>query len=141
MRTTCSILLLGFLALSGCSSNRQARVAEPQGALIAWDGLGQDPNVRLVRHAHVVVDKQSTVEIEAKEAALAKLREYSREWVALRREIDAAEDARIAKILVICTGCDTAAKPAPVSSTEVRRGTLQATSASQRSPADADRWR
>jgi hypothetical protein len=114
MRARCSILVLASLVLSGCGPSRQAWVAVPHGAYgasIAWDGLGQDPNVRPIKHVHVNVAKKSTSENDGREtalrreAALAKLREYSREWVSLRKEIDAAEDARIAKILVICTGC------------------------------------
>jgi hypothetical protein len=47
--------------------------------------------------------------IERKEAQLKKLPEYSKEWMALRRQIDAEDEARIAKILAICRGCETAA--------------------------------
>jgi hypothetical protein len=112
MRARWSILVLASLVLSGCGPSRQAWVAVPHGAYgasIAWDGLGQDPNVRPIKHVHldvhVDVAKKSTSENDSREATLATLREYSREWVSLRKEIEAAEDARIAKILVICTGC------------------------------------
>jgi hypothetical protein len=108
MPTRCSILLLALLVLGGCSSNRQVRVTVPQGSRIAWDGLGQDPNLPPARHVSVA-RPPSMAEIDSKKAALARLREYSREWVALRKEIDIAEDTRIAKILVICTGCQPAA--------------------------------
>jgi hypothetical protein len=103
MRARWSILVSVFLMLGGCSSSRQAWVAVPHGALVAWDGLGQDPNVRPIKHARVA--NKPPPEIDSREAALATLPEYSREWVSVRKEMDAAEDARIAKILVICRGC------------------------------------
>src|SRR5258707_3169400 len=107
MRARWSIVVPALLVLGGCSTSRQAWVAVPHGTSIAWDGSGQDPNVRRIRHARVT--KNLTAEINSREAApsreaaLATLPAHSREWVSLRREIDAAEDARIAKLLVICT--------------------------------------
>lgn len=93
-----------MLTLCGCSSSRQAWVAQPRGSLVAWDGLGRDPNLPAIRRTHTKSDQPKS-ENENREAALAGLREYSREWVAVRKAIDAEEDARLAKILVICRGC------------------------------------
>ena len=40
-----------------------------------------------------------------KEKVLATLREYSAEWAALHKEIEAEEDRRLKAKLVICRGC------------------------------------
>ena len=102
-----SILLPILLLLGGCSSSRQVWVAPPYRTSFAWDGLGRDPNARRIRHPQqrAQVAKEAIPEMDRREAALAALPEYSREWVSLRKELDAAEDARITNILAICKGC------------------------------------
>jgi hypothetical protein len=105
-----SLFLPVVLALCGCSSGQQAWVARPHGSLVAWDGLGRDPTLPAVKRALTKSEKPKS-EIQAKSknedrtAELAGLREYSREWAAVRKAIDAEEDARVANILVICRGC------------------------------------
>ena len=104
-----SLFLPVVLALCGCSSGQQAWIAQPH-RLVAWDGLGRDPALPAVKRAHTKPEKpkseiQEKSKTEDREAALAGLREYSREWAAVRKAIDAEEDARLAKILVICRGC------------------------------------
>ena len=98
------------LALCGCSSSQQIwtmQASPTQGRRVAWDGLGRsrDPNLYVIKQARSKPEKPKSAN-ENREAELAGLREYSREWVALRNAIDAEEDARLAKILIICRGCE-----------------------------------
>jgi hypothetical protein len=104
MTTRWLVLLPFVLALCGCSGN-QVWDSQPHRSLAAWDGPGRDPKLRAIKRARAKPEEPKSA-IENREAELAGLREYSREWVTLRREIDAEEDARIAKILVICRGCE-----------------------------------
>ena len=114
MKTSWLVLLPVVFALCGCSSSRQVWVTQPPHSLVGWDGLGRNPNLPAIRRARTKPEKprlaseseETASAIEKKEAELAGLRPYSREWVTLRRDIDAAEDARIAKILMICRGCE-----------------------------------
>lgn len=76
--------------------------------------MGRDPTLPPIKRARTKPEKSkpdnenkdTKSAIETREAELARLPTYSREWVALRRTIDAEEDARIAKILIICRGCE-----------------------------------
>lgn len=120
MTTRWIFLLPVVLALCGCSSSRQVWLAQPHPSLVAWDGLGRDPALPPIKRARTKPEKSNPQNenkgtesaIENREVELARLPTYSREWVALRREIDAEEDARIAKILIICRGCEVPISPA-----------------------------
>src|SRR5437764_1482952 len=109
--TTRWLVLPILLALCGCSSTQHFWIAQPHRSLVAWDGLGRDPNLPPTKRTRTKLKKLSSAEqpksaYENREAELAGLRKYSREWVALRTAINAEEDARIAKILIICRGCE-----------------------------------
>jgi len=107
-------LQLLLLSMCGCSSGQQVLVAQPHPSFAYWDGertppsAGQDqgPKSKVAQEMSNTEDRSA---IERKEAKLKKLPEYSKEWMALRRQIDAEDEARIAKILAICRGCETAA--------------------------------
>jgi hypothetical protein len=119
MTTRWMVLLPVVLALCGCSSSRQVWIVQPHPSLVAWDGFGRDPTLPPIKRARTKAekpkpeseDKETESAIQAREAKLAGLPTYSREWVALRKEIDAEEDARLAKILIICRGCDVPITP------------------------------
>jgi hypothetical protein len=111
------VLQLLCLALCGCSSGRQVWVAQPHHSFAYWRGWDGTPNQTPVRKSNYHKPEQRSAEqlntedksaIERREAQLDILPKYSHEWVVLRNKIDAEEDARIAKILVICRGCETA---------------------------------
>jgi hypothetical protein len=98
-------LLPAVLALGGCGASQQVRLAQSQG--IAWDGQGRDPNLPAISRGRVKTEKPEAAN-EGREAELAGLPEYSREWVAVRKVMDTEEDARLSKLLVICRGCGSA---------------------------------
>ncbi len=108
MTTRWLAILAAVLALCGCSSSQQIWTTQPpptHGPHVAWDGLGRDPNLPAIKRARSKPEKPKSAN-EDREAELVGLREYSREWVAVRKAIDAEEDARLAKILIICRGCE-----------------------------------
>jgi hypothetical protein len=114
------VLQLLWLPLCGCSSSQQVWVAHPHRSFAFWDGWdGHHASLPPARQIHYqslkpksAEEEKSKIEdrsaIERKEAELDGLPKYSREWVALRKQIDTEEDARMTKILVICRGCETA---------------------------------
>jgi hypothetical protein len=112
--TTRWIVLPVVFALCGCSSSRQVWVTQPHNSIVGWDGLGRDPTLPPIKQARTKSEKpkpeskSKEIEsmVEAREVELARLPIYSREWVALRKAIDAEEDARLGKILIICRGCN-----------------------------------
>ena len=114
------VLQLLWLSLCGCSSGQQVWVAQRHRSFAFWyGGDGHHPSLPPAGQIHdqspkpkSAEDEKSRIEdrsaIERKEAELDRLPKYSREWVALRKQIDDEEDARLTKILVICRGCETA---------------------------------
>jgi hypothetical protein len=111
METRWLVLLPVALTLWGCSSGQRLAVTQPPYRPLAWDGLGRDPNVPAIKPARTRPRTQKAAN-DNRETELAGLREYSREWVVLRTAIDAEEDARISKLLVICEGCGTSSDEA-----------------------------
>lgn len=113
------VLQLIWLALCGCSSGQQVWTGKYNTFYPYWDGRDRNLNPPITRLVHAksqrtksAEEQTSTIEsrlaIENREAELDRLPKYSPEWVALRKRIDAEEDARIARILVICRGCEIA---------------------------------
>ena len=111
------LVLLVALALCGCSSSPQGQISRgqvsqgqvSQGRVsqpprLAWDGLGRDPNLPAMKWGRTKTGEANLTS----EAELAKLHPYSPEWVSLRGQIDAEEQARISKLMVICRGCNLA---------------------------------
>jgi hypothetical protein len=107
------ILLSTSLLLSGCCSIGGGCGAAPSTSLAAWDGQGPElsdqPRQRefAERQPSIAVgtaEPQSTAE----DSALARLPKNSPEWWALHDKIQADADAKLARQLVICTGCSPA---------------------------------
>lgn len=93
-------LLLG-LFVSGCASyegllpiNSQATAEVAQ----------QEPELASTVHPKIVPARASSV--ARRERELAMLPKNSPEWWALHNKIEADEDLRLAKTLIICRGCD-----------------------------------
>ena len=122
--TTKWLVLSVVLALGGCSSSQQVQISQPH--RVAWDGLGRDPHVPVKKRTRTKTEEPNLLS----EAELAELRPYSPEWVALRSAIDAEEQARISKLMVICTGCEVASNDAnrtsPLPSPAPNRRTTEA---------------
>ena len=116
MRARWSVILTATLILGGCSSSRQVWVLPPHNAAYAWGphnaayawgDVGRQTARHSTKHPRLRAEDvpTGTSQSDSREAALALLPEYSREWVSLRKELDAAEDDRITRILLICKGC------------------------------------
>jgi hypothetical protein len=113
------LLLSVVLALCGCSSSQQVQVSQPH--RFAWDGLGRDPNLPVTKRIRTKADEPKPAS-QNRDAELAKLRQFSREWVTLLQAIEAEDDARISKLMIICRGCELASREvspsAPLSSNQ-----------------------
>jgi hypothetical protein len=100
-----AILVLS-LALAGCASAPQARLASDTAFTpkrYAWDGTGEDPN--RPRSASRPSRAARTADQSDPDKSLAALQPYSREWWQAQDGIEAEQDARVNRSLVICTGC------------------------------------
>lgn len=109
------LVLLWSFALGSCASQptwtsaqglaKPATGASPSPRHYAWDGLGQNPNLP---RSHRVPRQSSAPEQDSnlqREAVLAELRPYSAAWWVVHDEIEAAQETKIARKLVICQGC------------------------------------
>jgi hypothetical protein len=88
------------LVIGGCASTPPRPVER-----IALNGLGQSKKPQHGEHRLTVTTPAQPDPNREREKVLATLREYSAEWVALRKEIEAEEDRRLKAKLVICRGC------------------------------------
>jgi hypothetical protein len=95
-----SIILLFALLLGSC-----ATAPEMKPGMMAWNGLGRNPNPpshrKLARNAPSTSDTKNT----EREKVLATLRSYSAAWWVVHDEIEAEQDRQLGAKLVICRGC------------------------------------
>jgi len=104
-------LLLLTLALAGCAAAPQAHLApDPASkpARYAWDGAGQDPNQPRSPGPSRAMRTAASPEKTGSQAAFQP---YSKEWWQAQDGIEAAQDARVNRSLVICQGCLSSQKP------------------------------
>ena len=101
------LVLSAVLGLCGCSSSQPVQFS--QSDRLAWDGLGRDPNLPVPKRTRTRIEQASS-KSESRDAELAKLRPFSREWVTLLEAIGADDDARISKLMIICRGCELASR-------------------------------
>jgi hypothetical protein len=101
------LLLLLPIDLGSCAAptSRINPDSSLKSRTFAWDGSGLDPNrPRLkVKHVSVLADEDGAN--RTRQAVLTSLRPYSAAWWAVRDEIEADHDRRLARKLVICSGC------------------------------------
>jgi len=71
----------------------------------AWDGSGLDPNRPRVKVKRVSIASAEDSANQKRQEVLSSLRPYSAAWWAVRDEIEADHDKRLARRLVICSGC------------------------------------
>ncbi|MBC9880473.1 hypothetical protein G8O24_24410 [Bradyrhizobium sp. INPA01-394B] len=99
--------LLLSLALAGCAMGPQAHlVSDPafKPARYAWDGAGgEDPNQP--RPAAGPSRTTRTAAGSDRASSQAGLQPYSKEWWQTQDGIEAAQDAKVNRSLVICQGC------------------------------------
>lgn len=97
------------LALGGCCLGSGCYIQPPTGALASWDGLDPMPKPFHAKAVRVKVQTPSQTvaskERSPGEEELARLKPYSREWVAMLTAINRAADDELRKKLVICRGC------------------------------------
>ncbi|MCP3408675.1 hypothetical protein [Bradyrhizobium sp. CCGB01] len=95
--------LLLSLALAGCAVAPQAHLASDPAfkpALYAWDGAGEDPN-----KSRAASGPARTAGRSERNRSQAGLEPYSKEWWQAQDSIEAEQDARVNRSLVICQGC------------------------------------
>jgi hypothetical protein len=100
-------IILAALALSGCAAaDHDCREGLPR-KLIAWDGLGRDPNEPVRAHRTLATKNPTDAasSIPDDEVALAAVPKYSKEWVALYETMLARDDAKLSRAMIICRGC------------------------------------
>jgi len=102
-------ILLLFLPLALCSCAAPVARTYPDSSLkyrtFAWDGLGLNPNRPRAKTKRVSVPADDDRANEKRKEVFSYLRPYSAAWWAVRDEIDADHDRRLARKLVICSGC------------------------------------
>lgn len=101
------LMLSAVLGLCGCSASPPVQFSQPH--RLAWDGLGRDPNLPATKRMRTRTEPAGPTSA-GRDAELAKLRPFSREWVTLLEAIDAADDARVSKLMIICRGCELASR-------------------------------
>ncbi|MCK1740844.1 hypothetical protein IVA80_08130 [Bradyrhizobium sp. 139] len=95
--------LLLSLALAGCAVAPQAHLSSDptfKPARYAWDGAGEDPN-----QPRAASGPARTAARSERNRSHAELAPYSKEWWQAQDGIEAEQDARVNRSLVICQGC------------------------------------
>jgi hypothetical protein len=102
-------ILLLFLPIALCSCAAPAAHVNSGGSLksrtFAWDGSGLDPNRPRAKVKRVSVLADEDGANQKRQDVFSSLRPYSAAWWAVRDEIEADHDKRLARKLVICSGC------------------------------------
>ena len=106
-------IVLFFLPIALCScaapAARTTFNTPLKSRTFAWDGSGLDPSRPRAKAKHVDVsadeDAANQKRQETRQEVLTSLRPYSAAWWAIRDEIEADYDKRLARKLVICSGC------------------------------------
>jgi len=97
--------LLLSLALGGCAVGPQAHLTSSDPAFkparYAWDGAGEDPNQPRSAQSRATRAAANSERTNAQ----AGLAPYSKEWWQVQDGIEAEQDARVNRSLVICRGC------------------------------------
>lgn len=99
LMTRCFALASALLVLFVCSSSQPARIA--QARVLAGSGSDRPATVK---RTQATSEKPVSASQNA-QARLAALRAHSPEWWTVLGEIEAEENARLARVLVICNGC------------------------------------
>jgi hypothetical protein len=95
--------LLLSLALAGCAVAPQAHIASDPAfrpTRYAWDGAGEDPN-----QPRSASEPTRATAASERNRSQAGLQPYSKEWWQAQDGIEAEQDARVNRSLVICQGC------------------------------------
>ncbi|MEY9885370.1 hypothetical protein [Bradyrhizobium sp. USDA 329] len=96
-------VILLTLALAGCAVAPQAHLASDPAfkpARYAWDGAGEDPN-----RPRATSQPTRTAAHSERNKSQAGIQPYSKEWWQAQDGIEAEQDAKVNRSLVICQGC------------------------------------
>ncbi|MDX3970027.1 MAG: hypothetical protein QHD01_25980 [Bradyrhizobium sp.] len=96
-------VLLLTLALAGCAVAPQAHLASDPAfkpARYAWDGAGEDPN-----RPRAASQPARTAARSERNRSQAGVQPYSKEWWQAQDGVEAEQDAKVNRSLVICQGC------------------------------------
>lgn len=96
-------VILLTLALAGCAVAPQAHLASDPAfnpARYAWDGAGEDPN-----RPRAASQPTRTAARSERNRSQAGVQPYSKEWWQAQDGIEAEQDAKVNRALVICQGC------------------------------------
>ena len=110
-----ALIAMSFVVV-GCASAQA-----PLGGLFAWDGLGQDPNKPLRNTKRMMRLPAKPDPNAERQKVLNALQPYSAAWWVVHDEIEAEEQSRINKKIVICRAC------APTASPDDHTGSVQST--------------
>jgi hypothetical protein len=102
-------ITLLFFAIALCSCTAPAARMNFDSSVkyrtVAWDGLGRDPNlprIKVKRASYPATEDDSNWK---REQVFVSLHPYSAAWWAVHNEIEAENDKRLTRKLVICASC------------------------------------
>ncbi|MGH6708548.1 MAG: hypothetical protein ACREEK_06210 [Bradyrhizobium sp.] len=102
-------IALLFLSIALCScAAPPARIhfdTSLKSRMVAWDGLGRDPNLPRARVKRAADPANEGDSNRKREQVLVSLHPYSASWWAVHNEMEAENDKRLARKLVICASC------------------------------------
>jgi hypothetical protein len=100
-------ITLAAFTLAGCATaDHNCREGPPRRSF-ARDGRGPNSNESARTHRTLAVAKPTDTapSIPDDEVVLAAVPKYSKQWVALYEAMQARDDAKLARALIICRGC------------------------------------
>jgi len=114
-------IALLFLSIALCScAAPAARInfdTSQKSRTFAWDGLGRDPNLPRTRVKRARDPANEDDSNRKREKVFVSLQPYSAAWWAVHSEIEAENDKRLARKLVICASCLHPTSPVDVTGT------------------------
>jgi hypothetical protein len=99
-------ITLAAFALAGCATADHNCREGPLRRSFARDSRGSNLNHSARTNRTLAITKPMASTVPDDEVVLAAVPKYSKEWVALYETMRARDDAKLARALIICRGCD-----------------------------------